>query len=57
VIGRLGWSLGVSSAGYLLGSRVPNVDSYLLPIVAVVVAASLVPIALELRRGRRQRAS
>lgn len=57
VTGGLGWSLGVTSAGYLLGSRVPNVDRYLLPIVAVVVIASLVPIALEFRRSRRQRAS
>jgi membrane-associated protein len=57
VVGGLGWSLGVSSAGYLLGSRVPNVDRYLLPIVAVVVVASLVPVALEFKRSRGQRAS
>ncbi len=57
VIGGLGWSLGVTSAGYLLGSRVPNVDRYLLPIVAVVVVVSLIPIALEFRRSRREQAS
>ena len=32
-------------AGYALGSRIPNVDSYLLPIIAVIVVLSLVPVA------------
>ena len=55
VIGGLGWSVGVSLAGYWLGSRVPGVDRYLLPLVAVVVALSLVPIAIEIVRSRRKR--
>lgn len=52
VIGGLVWSLGVTLAGYALGSRIPNVDHYLLPIVAVIVVVSLIPVALELRRAR-----
>lgn len=54
-LGGLLWSLGVTLAGYLLGSRIPNVDSYLLPIIAVIVVVSLVPVALELRRSRARR--
>ncbi len=54
VIGGLGWSVGVTLAGFVLGSHVPNIDRYLLPIVAVVVVVSLAPIALEFRRSRRQ---
>jgi membrane-associated protein len=50
--GGLLWSLGVTLAGYALGSRIPNIDHYLLPIVAVVVAVSLIPVALEVRRSR-----
>jgi membrane-associated protein len=50
--GGLLWSLGVTLAGYALGSRIPNVDRYLLPIVAVIVVASLIPVALELLRSR-----
>jgi membrane-associated protein len=42
----------VTLAGYALGSRIPNVDRYLLPIVAVIVAVSLIPVALELFRSR-----
>jgi membrane-associated protein len=52
VAGGLLWSLGVTLAGYALGSRIPDVDHYLLPIVAVIVAVSLIPVALEVRRSR-----
>ncbi len=53
VIGGLVWSVGVSLAGYLLGSRIPSIDKYLLPIVALVVLVSLIPVLLEIRRARR----
>ena len=52
--GGLVWSLGVTLAGYALGSRIPSIDKYLLPIVAAVVIVSLIPIALEIRRARRE---
>jgi membrane-associated protein len=55
VIGGLIWSLGVTLAGYALGSRIPDIDRYLLPIVAVIIVVSLIPVALELRRARRGR--
>jgi membrane-associated protein len=54
VVGGLVWSLGLTLAGYGLGSRIPDVDRYLLPIVAVLVVVSLVPVALELWRARRR---
>ncbi len=52
VVGGLVWSVGVTLAGYALGSVVPNVDRYLLPVIAVIVVVSLVPLALELLRSR-----
>ena len=52
-VGGLVWSLGVVLAGHLLGQRIPGIDAYLLPIIAVVVLVSLVPVALELLRARR----
>lgn len=51
--GGLVWTVGLVLAGYGLGSAVPNVDRYLLPLVGLVVALSLLPLALELLRGRR----
>lgn len=55
VIGGLIWSVGLTLAGYALGSRIPNVDKYLLPIVGVIIVLSLIPVALELRRSRARR--
>ncbi len=53
IAGGLLWSLGLVLAGYLLGSQIDNVDRYLLPIIAVIIVVSLIPIAVELRRARR----
>jgi membrane-associated protein len=55
VVGGLAWSAGVTLAGYWLGSTIHNVDRYLLPVVALVVAVSLLPLLLEFRRARRTR--
>lgn len=52
-VGGLAWTAGVTLAGYALGSSVSNVDRYLLPIIALVVVVSLIPVALEIVRGRR----
>jgi len=54
VIGGLVWSVGVTLAGYGLGSVVPNVDRYLLPVIAAVVIVSLIPHGLELLHSRRR---
>jgi membrane-associated protein len=53
VVGGLIWSVGVTLLGYALGSTIGNVDKYLLPIIAVIVVLSLVPIVIEIVRDRR----
>jgi membrane-associated protein len=53
VVGGIIWSAGVTLAGYGLGSTIPSIDTYLLPIIAVIVIVSLIPIGLELLRARR----
>jgi membrane-associated protein len=52
VIGGTAWAAGVPLAGYLLGKTIPSIDKYLLPVIALIVAASLIPVALEARRHR-----
>jgi membrane-associated protein len=52
VIGGVIWSAGVILAGYALGSTIPSIDTYLLPIIAVIVIVSLIPVGLELFRAR-----
>jgi membrane-associated protein len=55
IVGGLIWTVGLVLAGYGLGAFIPGVDGYLLPVVAVVVAVSLIPLARELWRERRRR--
>ncbi|MEU7057078.1 DedA family protein [Streptomyces sp. NPDC046197] len=53
VLGGLVWSIGLTLAGYALGSSIPNVDKYLLPVVAVIALVSLIPLLTEVLRSRR----
>jgi membrane-associated protein len=57
LIGGVAWGVGVTVAGYILGKSVHNVDRYLLPIIAVIVVVSLIPVALEVRRSRQSKRS
>jgi membrane-associated protein len=54
VLGGLLWAIGVTLAGYLLGVGLPGIDQYLLPVIAVIVIVSLIPVGLELWRARRR---
>lgn len=53
VVGAALWALGVSLAGYFLGQTIPNVDKYLLPIILLIIAVSLIPPLLEYRKHKR----
>ena len=53
VLGGLVWTVGVIMAGYWLGSKIPGIDTYLLPIIAVIILVSLIPVGLEIRKARR----
>jgi len=56
LIGSYIWTVGIISAGYLLGERLEgSLDKYLLPIVGLIIIASLTPIALEVLRDRKER--
>ena len=37
------WVWGLGLAGYFLGSLIPDVDKYLLPIVTIIVLISIAP--------------
>jgi membrane-associated protein len=52
--GAILWALGLVFLGYFLGARVPNIDKYLLPIVLVIVVASVLPAAWHLYQDRRE---
>jgi membrane-associated protein len=43
VIGGILWGVGVTWAGYFLGTLIPDVDRYLLPIIALIIVVSVAP--------------
>jgi membrane-associated protein len=53
-VGGVVWSQLLVLAGYTLGTSVPHIEDYLLPLVAVVVVLSMLPLLLEARRTRRE---
>ncbi|HXY92946.1 MAG TPA: VTT domain-containing protein [Acidimicrobiia bacterium] len=54
-VGAFIWVVGVTMAGYLLGDLIgDNVDTYLLPIVGVIIVLSLIPPFLEWRKAKRE---
>jgi membrane-associated protein len=45
-IGGIGWITSLTSLGYFLGKSIPDVDRYILPIIALIILVSLSPAAL-----------
>lgn len=43
LVGGLMWGLGMPLLGYFLGSTIPNVDRYLVPLVLFIIVASMLP--------------
>jgi membrane-associated protein len=43
VLGGFLWAVGLTILGYFLGSVIPNIDRYIVPIVLAIVLISLVP--------------
>jgi len=53
VVGGFIWAVGVTTAGYVLGSTIPSIDRCLLPIIFVIALLSLIPPFVEWRRHRK----
>lgn len=43
LVGGVLWAIAIPLAGYYLGSLIPDVDKYLLPIIGLIVIASILP--------------
>jgi membrane-associated protein len=57
VVGGILWGSGVTTAGYILGESIPDIDRWLLPIIGVIVMVSFVPVGMELLKAWRGRGS
>ncbi|GGL85732.1 membrane protein [Deinococcus aerolatus] len=53
VIGALLWGVGLTALAYYLGQLIPDLDKYILLIVAVVLVVSVIPIVLKFLQARR----
>jgi membrane-associated protein len=56
LVGSLLWAIGLTMLGYYLGTVIPNVDKYLLPIVAVIIIISVAPVILKFVKNPELRA-
>lgn len=52
-IGAFLWAVGLSVAGFFLGSVIPDVDRYLLPIIALIIVVSIAPSAFHIWKANR----
>lgn len=43
ILGGIMWTFGLTLLGFWLGSIIPNVDRYLLPIIILIIIVSLIP--------------
>lgn len=53
IVGGFVWAVCIPFAGYFLGSMIPSVDRYLLPIILAIIVISLLPAIHEYLRMRR----
>lgn len=53
IIGGFLWATGMTLAGYFLGSLIPDVDKYLLPIIFLIIGISVVPIMVEFLKAKK----
>ena len=56
IIGAILWTDGIITLGYILGEKLKgSIDTYLLPIVGLIIFISLLPVFLEIIREMRTR--
>lgn len=50
ILGALVWAAGVTFLGYYLGEKVPFVQTYLTPIIIVIIIVTCIPLLWEFRK-------
>jgi membrane-associated protein len=57
IFSGLGWVALLIGLGYWLGAQVPDIDTYLLPIIAVIIFLSILPGLIHMLRAPERRRS
>ena len=55
IVGGAIWAVGIPLAGYYLGRLIPDIDKYLLPIIALIVIISIVPAVIHIGKDKSKR--
>lgn len=55
LLGGLLWAVGITLSGYYLGSLIPDVDKYLLPIIGLIILLSILPGILHIIKDKKDR--
>jgi len=54
IIGGITWCVSLLLLGYFLGTTVPNIDAYILPIVGFIFVISLIPLIRQFVSHKRE---
>jgi len=49
VIGAFLWAVGLTLLGFFLGSVIPGIEEYILPIIVLIIFVSILPVLLNLK--------
>ena len=55
ILGGLLWAVGLTYLGYKLGSTIPGIDQYLIPLVGFIITISLLPGLWQVMRTPKRR--
>ena len=55
ILGGLLWAIGLTLLGYWLGSIIPNVDRYIIPLVFLIIFLSFLPPLFHILRNKEER--
>ncbi|KKT81029.1 MAG: hypothetical protein UW78_C0019G0024 [Candidatus Azambacteria bacterium GW2011_GWA1_44_9] len=55
IIGAALWAIGLPLAGYFLGNIIPDVDKYIIPIIIIIIIASLTPPVLHILKSEEHK--
>ena len=54
IIGAIIWVLSMVLLGYFMGSKIENIDSYILPIALAIIVLSLIPTAIGILKAKNR---
>ncbi len=57
IVGGILWGFGLPVTAFYLGRLIPDLDKYILLIIAVVIFVSFIPVLLELYKNRKKSSS